>query len=35
MIIKKRKLAGRALGAVNKARTINRDADQSIFSFTS
>ena len=29
------KLAGRPLGAVNKARTINRDTDQSIFSFTS
>jgi hypothetical protein len=33
--LKKRKLAGRLLGAVSKARTINRDAGQSIFSFTS
>jgi hypothetical protein len=32
---KKRKLAGRPLGAVSKAKTINRDASQSIFSFTS
>ena len=32
---KKRKLAGRPLGAVSKARTISRDAGQSIFSFTS
>jgi hypothetical protein len=35
MATKKRKLAGRPLGAVNKARIINRDADQNIFSFTS
>jgi hypothetical protein len=33
--IKKRKLAGRLLGAVSKAKIINRDASQSIFSFTS
>jgi hypothetical protein len=33
--IKKRKLAGRSLGAVSKAKIINRDANQSIFSFTS
>jgi hypothetical protein len=32
---KKRKLAGRPLGAVSKARTINRDAGQSVFSFAS
>jgi hypothetical protein len=31
---KKRKLAGRPLGAASKAKTINRDANQSIFSFT-
>jgi hypothetical protein len=31
---KKRKLAGRSLGAVSKAKIINRDANQSIFSFT-
>jgi hypothetical protein len=31
--IKKRKLAGRSLGAASKAKTINRDANQSIFSF--
>jgi hypothetical protein len=32
---KKRKLAGRPLGAVSKARTISRDAGQSVFSFIS
>jgi hypothetical protein len=32
---KKIKLAGRPLGAVSKAKIINRDASQSIFSFTS
>jgi hypothetical protein len=32
--IKKRKLAGRLLGAASKAKTINRDVNQSIFSFT-
>jgi hypothetical protein len=32
--IKKRKLAGRPLGAASKVKTINRDANQSIFSFT-
>jgi hypothetical protein len=32
---KKRKLAGRPLSAVSKARTINRDAGQSVFSFAS
>jgi hypothetical protein len=31
---KKRKLAGRPLGAASKAKTINRDPSQSIFSFT-
>jgi hypothetical protein len=30
---KKRKLVGRPLGAVSKAKIINRDANQSIFSF--
>ena len=30
---KKRKLAGRPLGAASKAKTINRDVNQSIFSF--
>jgi hypothetical protein len=33
--IKKRKLAGRLLGAVSKAKIINRDANQSIFDFIS
>jgi hypothetical protein len=33
MAIKKRKLAGRLLGAVSKAKTINREVNQSIFSF--
>jgi hypothetical protein len=32
---KKRKLAGRPLGATSKAKIINKDASQSIFSFTS
>jgi hypothetical protein len=32
---KKRKLAGRPLGAVSKAKIINRDANQSIFDFIS
>jgi hypothetical protein len=31
---KKRKLAGRPLSAVSKVKIINRDASQSIFSFT-
>jgi hypothetical protein len=31
---KKRKLAGRPLGAASKAKTINKDVNQSIFSFT-
>jgi hypothetical protein len=32
---KKRKPTGRPLGAVSKAKIINRDANQSIFGFTS
>jgi hypothetical protein len=33
--IKKKKLAGRSLSAVSKIKIINRDANQSIFSFIS